>query len=120
MTPDEDRHVRERLDMIRNVITNNLRVLSRRPDDECQLSDLSEAVMGLDDVGLPGVAATLAELIEPDEERTCRVEQVEDEFGDRTEVHDCCADTHTRDSFTGKLFAFCPACGARVVAGDAR
>ena len=58
--------------MIRNVITNNLRVLSRCPDEECQLSDLSEAVMGLDDVGLPGVAATLADLIEPDEVVHCR------------------------------------------------
>lgn len=106
--------------MVRKVIANNLRVLSRCPDEECQLSDLSESVIGRDDMGIPVVAATLAELIEPDEERTCRVVQVEDESGDRTEIHDCCGDPHTRDAFTGKLFAHCPNCGARVVSDDDR
>ena len=114
MTPDEDRNVRERLDMIRKGIANNLRVLSRRPDDECQLSDLSEAVMGLDDVGLPGVAATLAELIEPDEERTCN-------FENATMFSN---DYEYRCAGCGELFSvvtyprFCPRCGARLVSGN--
>ena len=60
------------------------------------------------------ILARLADLIDP----TCHVVVVEDESGDRTEVHDCCGDKHTRDAFTGRVLPYCPGCGARVVTGD--
>lgn len=47
--------------------------------------------------------------------RTCRIIHEEDESGDMTEMHSCCGDTHTRDVFTGRPFARCPNCGAKVV-----
>lgn len=70
--------------------------------------------------GLDGVVRAdaifdrLADLIEP-QERTCHVVDEVDMFGDRTDVHDCCGDTHIRDMFTGRTYPYCPNCGARVV-----
>lgn len=46
---------------------------------------------------------------------TCRIICREDDNGDVTEMHSCCGDTHTRDAFTGRPFARCPNCGAKVV-----
>lgn len=60
----------------------------------------------------------LADLIEL-QERTCHVVNEVDMFGDRTEVHDCCGDMHTRDMFTGRTYPYCPNCGARVTGVDA-
>lgn len=85
----------------------------------CLLSHDGESGDRFDAAAYAEALERLAELIDPhdhgDRAGTCKIVTRADEYGDLTEMHSCCGDLHTRDAFTGRPFAFCPSCGARVM-----
>lgn len=113
MTSDERREVAERL---RSVTDEELRHLFT--EEILNGSFGGRCVDDEGDIDVRLILNRLADLIEP-QERTCHVVNEVDMFGDRTEVHDCCGDTHIRDMFTGRTYQYCPNCGARVTGVDA-
>ena len=100
----------------RRAVAARIRELRKHAWDESSVFDLLGCAVeecGLDDTDQ--LFARLADLIEPEPERTCRMRDAHWDDGRRTWGCICseCGAKHERKS--GKWMNYCPNCGAKVV-----